>query len=315
MATLDAEARAVLDLIASYGRPTIDLLPLDKAREAARVGYLMLQGPREEVASVVDCEMPGPLGPIRLRTYRPAGSRDGAALPALIFIHGGGFVVMDLECYDGFARRFANLSHCAVVMVDYRLAPESRFPGPVDESVAAVRWISANAARLGLDPARLAVGGDSAGGNLSAVAALALRGNMEPPLAYQMLIYPATDLRGTSPSNSAFGEGYFLTAALMKWFVGQYIARDSDKLDWRASPLLAPSHAGLPPACVITCGFDPLQDEGRAYAEKLRAAGVPVTLRDYATQIHGFMLMDKPLRQANEAVAETAAVLKAALSA
>jgi acetyl esterase len=316
MATLDADARAVLDLIASYARPTIDTLPLAKAREASRIGYLMMQGDKEEVAAVAEVEAPGPFGPIRLRIYRPAGSRPGQLLPALAYIHGGGFVVMDLDCYDGFSRRFANRSGCAVVQVDYRLAPESRFPGPVQECVAAVAWIIDHAAELQLDVCRIAVGGDSAGGNLAAVTTLALRGTPRPPLAYQLLVYPATDLRGESESNRLFAQGYFLTSQLMRWFIGQYLGEEhGQRLDWRASPLLAENHASLPPAYVITCGFDPLRDEGRAYAEKLRSAGVPVRLQEYETQIHGFMLMDKSIRQANAAADEMAAVLKLALSA
>ena len=240
-----------------------------------------------------------------LRAYRPA--RDDV-LPALVFFHGGGWTIGDLDTHDALCRQLAAGANCAVFAVEYRLAPESPFPAAVDDCVAATAYVHREAAALRIDPKRVAVGGDSAGGNLAAVLAL----HFPERLCFQLLIYPATDQRYKEGSLTRNGQGYLLTLPLMERFRANYLPNAADHLDWRASPALAKGFKGLPPAFILTAGFDPLLDEGREYAELLSRDGVEVAYREYADMIHGFILMGGVLDTANTAVADCCAALRRA---
>lgn len=259
--------------------------------------------------------VPGPGGPIPVRAYRPAGTAAGEVLPALVFFHGGGWVIGDLDTHDVVCRQIANAARCAVFSVEYRLAPEAPFPAAVDDCVAATAYVMEQASALAVDARRVAVGGDSAGGNLATVVALVARDSGGPAPCFQLLVYPATDQRSGHPSHERNAEGYLLTRQAMIYFRGHYLPREVDWLDWRASPLLASSLAGLPPAYVITAGYDPLVDEGRAYAERLVRDGVKTEYHDYPDMVHGFLLMGGVLDTANAAVADCCRALRAAFAA
>jgi acetyl esterase len=266
------------------------------------------------VAEIADLSADGPHGAIALRLYRPTRrSDDPAPTPVLVYFHGGGWTIGDLDTHDVLCRQLANGSRCAVVAVDYRMGPEHRFPAAVDDCLAATRWVRRHAESLGVDASRLAVGGDSAGGNLAAVVALLARDAGDLPVAYQLLIYPATDMRCTHPSHAENGRGYLLETPTIVYYRGNYIADEAHWLDWRASPLLHADLRGLPPALVLTAGFDPLRDEGLAYANALVAAGNRATYVCFDRQIHGFITMGKVLDEANTAVALCAAEVARAL--
>ena len=252
----------------------------------------------------------GPGGEIRFRRYRPLGAAAGP-LPTLIYYHGGGFVIGNIETHDSTCRRLANKSRCQVISIDYRLSPEHPFPAPTDDGVAAFRHIRDNAASLGADAKRLAVGGDSAGGAIAAVVCQVLRDSGEQGPAFQMLIYPATDSSKQSASRVAFAEGYFLTKDLMDWFWKAYVPAGTDLTDLRLSPLLAKDVKGLPAAFVLTAGYDPLRDEGRAYADRLIEAGIKTTYVNYPGTIHGFFSLTRFLGQGLKANDEASAVLGA----
>lgn len=311
---LHPQARALLRLIEEKGVPATHTLSVAEARAVYRDRRSFTQPEPPPVASVRDLEARGPAGPIPLRSYRPAGSHADAALPVLVYYHGGGWVIGDLDTHDTLCRQLANLSGCAVIAVDYRMGPEHRFPAAVDDCIAAARWVRANASALKVDPARLAVGGDSAGGNLAAVVALAARDSGDLPIAFQLLIYPATDQRRGAPSHTTNGQGYLLTRDTMTWFHDHYITDPAQDLDWRASPLLHTDLARLPPAFVLTAGYDPLRDEGLQYAQKLSEAGNRATLVSFERQIHGFILMGRVIDEANVAVQLCAAQLRQALA-
>jgi acetyl esterase len=247
-----------------------------------------------------------------LRAYRPAHAPKTELLPALMFFHGGGWTIGDLDTHDMLCRELAAGARCAVFSVEYRLAPESPFPAAVHDCIAATEFIFTNCEALNVHRERIAVGGDSAGGNLAAVVALHARDAGGPPLCFQLLIYPATDQNLETASLARNGEGYLLTRTLMERFRSYYLPRSADYADWRASPALAESHAGLPPALVVTAGFDPLLDEGRQYVELLARADVEVAYRDYPDMIHGFILMGGVLESANAAVADCCAALRRA---
>jgi acetyl esterase len=249
-------------------------------------------------------------GEVPLRLYRPAGTSGSERLPVLVYFHGGGWTIGDLDTHDVLCRQLAQASGAAVVSVDYRLGPEQRFPAAVDDCVAATRWVRAQADALALDASRLAVGGDSAGGNLAAVVCLVLREGGEPLPAFQLLIYPATDMRAVAPSHTSNGQGYLLTRDSIAYYRGHYLAEAAQWTDWRASPLLASDHRGLPPALVLTAGFDPLRDEGLQYANALSAAGVPAQYVCFERQIHGFITMGRLLEEANTAVELCAGALR-----
>lgn len=304
---LDPDAQRVLEMIKAAGRPPFNTLTPDEARGFFAAGRTVLQPDPPEVAEVRALEAPGPNGAVSLRLYRAAGSVAGAVLPVLIYFHGGGWVLGDLESHDQACRAIANAAGCCVVAVDYRLAPEVKFPGAISDSAAATRWVLGNAAALGIDPARAAVGGDSAGGNIAAVMALMARDGYLPKVAYQLLIYPVTDMGMGHESYQRITEGYPLVASTMKWFVDHYLPSAGDVADWRASPLRAASLAGVAPAMVVTCAHDPLCDEGVEYAKRLDREGVAVTHLHYNDQMHGFLTMGKLIR-ASGALVETMAV-------
>jgi|SRR5262245_2274058 len=242
---------------------------------------------------------------VAIRSYRPAAE---GVLPALVYYHGGGWTIGDLDTHDVLCRQLAVGTGCAVFSVEYRLAPESPFPAAVEDSLSSVDYVIENANTLKIDPARLAVGGDSAGGNLAAVVSIARKGK----IAFQLLIYPAVDQRCQHPSHERNGRGYLLTRESVDFFRGNYVPRSEDWTDWRASPLLAPSLKGVAPAFVLTASFDSLVDEGREYAERLKREGVEVEYREYTDMVHGFMVMGGVLDTANAAVADCCARLRRA---
>jgi acetyl esterase/lipase len=294
---LDPIARLLLDQIAASSIPSLEVLPVAQARA---VFEAMSRSPLEKLAlaRVEDRRIPGAGGEIPVRIYTPEGE---GPLPILAFFHGGGWVIGSLDTHDAICRTLARAASAIVVAVEYRLAPEHPFPAAVEDSHAALRWIADNAATFGGDPTRLAVGGDSAGGNLSAVVAVLARDRGGPKLVHQLLIYPATDLRGESASIQENAEGYFLTRPMMTWFGNHYLTATDQVLLPHASPLLTPDLAGLPPATVITAEFDPLRDEGEAYAARLREAGIPVESARYDGMIHGFITIPM-FHQAGEAI-------------
>jgi len=311
---LHPQARAFLDLVAEKGIPPTHTLTPAVARAIYRERRDFTQPDPPPVAEVHALSADGPHGAIALRLYRPLGSATAAQLPVLVYYHGGGWVIGDLETHDTLCRQLANGAGCAVVAVDYRMGPEHRFPAAVDDCIAATQWVHDHASALNLDATRLAVGGDSAGGNLAAVVTIAARESGTLPVVFQLLIYPATDQRCDSASHRTLGEGYLLTTETMVYFRGHYIAEPAQHVDWRASPLLHPDLSRLPPAFVLTAGFDPLRDEGLAYAQRLSEAGVRSTQLCFERQIHGFILMGKVLDEANTAVGVCATVLRDALS-
>ncbi|WP_149540790.1 alpha/beta hydrolase [Siccirubricoccus phaeus] len=307
---IDPGAQSVLDLIKQLGRPPIHTLTPAEAREASAKSRTILQPEGEAVAECEDMECPGPRGPIRLRRYRAAGTAAAEKLPCLLYLHGGGWVIGDLDSHDQPCRLLANAARCCVIAVDYRMAPEHPYPAAVEDCAAALRFVAAQVEALRLDPARLAVGGDSAGGNLAAVLALMSRDGELPPVGFQMLLYPATDMAGEHPAYQRFTEGLILTDKTMRWFIDHYVPEKARRYDWQASPLRAASLAGTATAYVMTAGYDPLVDEGAAYARRLEADGVRVTHIHMADQIHAFLTMGKfvpasdlALRQAALAVA------------
>ena len=308
------ETRNLLDLMDAAtkgGRPKLETLPHAVGRKA--VDKMSEDGEAEppEVAEVADGAFAGPASEIRFRRYRPMGAKAGL-LPTLIYYHGGGFVIGNIETHDSTCRRLANKSRCQVISIDYRLAPEHPFPAPIDDGVAAFRHIRDNAESFGVDETRIAVGGDSAGGAMAAVVCQICRDAKETGPAFQMLIYPATDSSRESASRKDFAEGYFLSGALMAWFWEAYVPdEDTDLSDLRLSPLLAKDFSGLPPAFVLTAGYDPLRDEGRAYADKLIDAGIKTTYVNYPGTIHGFFSLTRFLAQGLKANDEAAAVMGA----
>jgi acetyl esterase len=306
---------ALLERAAKSPLPQISDVPPHIARRIYRDTRGAVSPAAPEVAEAGLMVIPGPASPIAIRAYRPAGSKREEVLPALMFFHGGGWVIGDLDTHDVVCRQLANGARCAVFSVDYRKSPEHRFPAAVEDCVTATRHVAMHAKDLRIDAARIAVAGDSAGGNLATVVALEARdtwGTGGPQICFQMLVYPATDQHYGFPSVDRNGEGYLLTKKSMHYFRGHYLPEAKDWKDWRASPLLARSLAGLPPAFVITAGFDPLVDEGRAYAERLAQEGVEVAYLDYPDMIHGFLLMGGVLDTANQAVAECGARLRTA---
>jgi acetyl esterase len=304
---LHPQARAVLDQFAAA--PALDLSTLPATAVRAWFDQMSQPRTREPVHEVRDLGVPGPAGEIRVRLYRPAADEP---LPAIAYFHGGGFVIGSLDTHDGTCRALANATGCAVVSVDYRLAPEHRFPAAPEDCWTALAWLAKEGAALGLDGGRLAVAGDSAGGNLAATAALMAR-ERGPDLRFQLLVYPVTDHGFDTPSYLENGEGYFLSAAMMRWFWQQYLEDASHGADPLASPLRAADLAGLPPALVVTAEYDPLRDEGEAYAARLRAAGVPTELRRYPGQIHGFFSMHDVMDDGRAALDAAASVLRTAL--
>jgi acetyl esterase len=309
---LDPQAKYLLDLVVASGLPPFHLLSPVEARETYSKRKQATQAAPAPVAEVENLTMPIQDGTLGLRLYRPTHAA-GSAAPALVYYHGGGWTIGDLETHDVLCRDLALQSGCIVIAVDYRLAPEHHFPVAVDDALAAYRWVCGQARELGVDPDRLAIGGDSAGGNLAAVVALLLRDAGDPPPRFQLLIYPATDMRCVAPSHTTNGQGFLLTADTIAYFRQHYIEDAQQWSDWRASPLLHPNLGGLPPALVITAGYDPLRDEGRQYADALSAAASPAQYICFERQLHGFITMGKVLDEANTAVSLCAQAVKRAL--
>ncbi|KIZ40263.1 MULTISPECIES: alpha/beta hydrolase [Rhodopseudomonas] len=311
-AILDPDAAAVFKAFQEAGRPAYEDLTAQEARDFYLAARLISNPEPAELASVQSTSIPGPAGEIPARIYTPKTLRqsDGVA-PALVFFHGGGWVIGDLETHDVVCRALADDGQLIVISVDYRLAPEHKFPAAIDDAMAATAWIADHAAQLGIDATRISVGGDSAGGNLAAVVAIAARDNGGPSLAGQVLIYPATDFAMTHPSHSEPETSVLLTHSVIRWFRDHYLTGAADIHDWRASPARVDNLAGLPPAIVLTAGADPLRDEGDAYAGRLADAGVAVTHRHFPGQFHGFFTMGKLLPQAGVAVREIGAWLRA----
>jgi acetyl esterase len=306
---LDPQAQKVVDALAALNlKPIKDSTPTE-ARESMRTRTAAL-GPFEEVAAVADHRVPITGGEMTVRVYRPAGLGPH---PVLVFYHGGGWVIGDLYTHDGICRSIVNAAGCAVASVDYRLAPEFKYPTPVEDSYAGLLWVVANATRLGLDAARVAVGGDSAGGNLAAVMALMARDGDMPPLVFQLLVYPVTDLGMTHESYRRVTQGVPLTAQTMDWFIDHYLHGPKERADWRASPLRAADLSGVAPALVLTASYDPLCDEGVAYAERLEREGVRVIHLHFSDQLHGFVGQGRIIRAGTMALDMMAAALKKAL--
>jgi acetyl esterase len=278
-------AKGFLDERAAMGERPAHELSVEAARaQALRVALAM--GPGEPVARVEDRLIPGPRGDIPVRLYGPAGP---GPFPALVYFHGGGWVVGSLETADRFCRMIANAVGCIVVSVNYRHAPEHKFPAAAEDAYAAIRWSAEHAGAFRGDPMRVGVCGTSAGGNLAAVVALEARDRGGPPLCYQLLIVPVTDFSFETPSYREHADGYGLAADTMRWYWQHYLSRPTDGLHPLASPLRAASLRGLPSAFVATAEFDPLRDEGEAYAARLKAAGGPTTSRRYSGMVHGFL--------------------------
>jgi acetyl esterase len=309
---LDPQVQAVLELVAKANRPAYNTLSPKDARQLFIETRPASTPTPPQIGTVRDLTAPGSHGLIPLRLYRPAGVADATRLPTCIFFHGGGWVIGDVNTHDVLCRQITAASGASVISVDYRLAPEHKFPAAADDSWAATTWIVAHAAELGVDATRLAVGGDSAGGNLAAVVALMARDAGGPALKLQVLIYPVTDVMRETRSYADFSDGYLLTRDSMRWFIAHYLPSSDEARDWRASPLRAPSLTGLPPALIITAGFDPLRDEGESYAGRLRDAGNMVDYVCYGGMIHGFIGMGKLLDTAERAIAHVGGSLRQA---
>lgn len=310
-APLHPDCLTLLEMVKASGRPAFDTLPPTEARALYAAGRHVLQPPPPEVAEARDLTLPGGIG---ARLYRPLGSAPGDVLPGLLFAHGGGWVFGDLDTHDHLARSLANAAGCAVLAVDYRLAPEHPFPAAIEDCAAALRHMAAHAAELGLDAARLAVGGDSAGGCIAAVLALMARDGTLPPLRFQLLLYPATDMAQVHESYARFTAGVPLTAAIMAWFRAHYLPDPARWTDWRASPLRAAALAGTAPAYVLTVAHDPLCDEGRDYAARLEREGVRVLHAHAADMLHGMLTMGAIIRPSASHIRAAGAALRDGLA-
>ncbi|HLI06994.1 MAG TPA: alpha/beta hydrolase [Ktedonobacteraceae bacterium] len=305
---LDPQIQAYLDQMAAMNMPPIHTLTPEQVRMGIAMQLAMENIEPEQVARVENRTIPGPAGEIPVRIYTPQGN---GPFPALVFFHGGGWVICNLDTHDGICRSLANGAGCVVVSVDYRLAPEHKFPAAPEDCYAATQWVAQNAAELNVDASHIAIGGDSAGGNLTAVVAQMARDRGGPHLVFQLLIYPATDFRMNTVSIEENATGYFLTKDDMIWFTNHYLNSEEDKTNPLASPLLASDLSGLPPALIITAQYDPLRDEGELYGQKLREAGVPVTISRYEGVIHGFF-GSIPSDRGKQAEAEASAALRMA---
>ncbi len=305
-----AELLASLDPTAET--PVEEMTPED-ARAEWKVEMAAVAGPSLPVGSVSAHTAPGPAGPLAVRLYEPEAAGAGPGpLPILVYYHGGGWIRGDLDTHDDVCRYLCHHAGCLVASVDYRLAPEHRFPAALEDCDAATRWVAANARKLGADPARLAIGGDSAGGNIACGVTLTARERGGPAICLQLLIYPATDLAGETESKRLYSSGYLLNS--MPFYVASYVGPEGDAAAPLASPLRAPDLSGLPPAFVMTAGFDPLRDEGEAYARRLQAAGVAVEYRCHEGMIHGFVSITGLIASAEAGLADAAAALRAAFA-
>jgi acetyl esterase len=307
---LDPHFRAMLDAAAAIEMQPLDTLPA----EMIRMGYVAQRAGLDAGApkdlDVRELQIDGGAGPLKARLYVPKDAP--ATTGVLVYFHGGGFVIGDLETHDDFMRRLCAASGVRVVAVDYRLAPEHPFPAAHDDALAATRWVFDHAAEIGIDPRRVAVGGCSAGGNLAACMALEMRTDPARKLAFQLLLYPATTMDQDTPSRRDLATGYVLTAEVMEWF-GKHFAAAGHAEARRAEPAHVEDLSGLPPALVITAGFDPLKDEGKAYAERMKAAGVAAEHIEYPSFVHDFFIMASVSPAVVGAIEDTAVKLRAAL--
>ena len=299
---IDPQVSALLTAIEAAGRPTVDKLPVDFARDIIETGYAQMNCPVKDVFSIENRNIQTSGGDLPIRIYKPSGKES---LPVLLFIHGGGWVLFQLDAYDSICTHLCAEAACIVVSVDYRRSPEYKFPSALDDCMDAVQWVVDNAQSFGGDPANIIVAGDSAGGNLAASVALRLRNEEGPKIAGQVLIYPVTNyLEPPTPSMKEFAEGYSLTYDAMKWFWGHYLENISDAKHPYVSPLKADDLSHLPDALVLVSGFDPLCDEGVDYANRLNEAGCKVTLSRYDDMIHGFLSYLGYIDRANVAITE-----------
>jgi len=301
---LDPIVRQLLEAAEAEGNPPLESFSPEEARKVAIESLKMTGGTMEPVRSIENLRIPGPEGEIPIRIYTPDAP---APRPALVYFHGGGWVVCDLDTHDVVCSAMARRAGAVVVAVDYRLAPEHKFPAAVIDCYAATAWVASNAEKFGIDTKRISVGGDSAGGNLAAVVALKSRDEDGPAIALQVMVYPVTDLSSfDTPSYREFGEDHYLTRSEMEWFRGHYLRNMQDAHDPHASPLLALDLSELPPALIITAECDPLRDEGQAYAKRLEYDGVPVTYECYAGMIHPFFSLSGAIPQAFDAIQQVA---------
>lgn len=311
---LDPDLKAILDQLAQQPGPKARELPAPDAR-AMFAALMTFVGPKDvPIGKVADLICAGPAGDIPLRVYTPAVP-DKGPLPALVFYHGGGFVIGNIETHDGICRMLANEAQVCVVSVDYRLAPEHKFPAAVEDALAALRFVATHAAELGIDAMRIAVGGDSAGGALAAIVAQIVKKENGPAIAFQLLLFPVTQIGMETDSFKRNAEGYFLERADLDWFFDCYVPRGADKSDPWLSPLYARSFEGLPPAYLMAAELDPLHDEGLLYAEKLQKAGIACQTDDCPNLVHDFIYFAGVLPRAAQALKRAAEALKAALKA
>lgn len=314
MDDLHPQTRAVLEAMASLNLQPPHQLPVAQAREQFKLARAAFVAPAQQVASVKDLSVPGPGGDIPVRLYRPSVSRPDERLPVLVYFHGGGWVFGDLDTHDPLCREVCNLAGCAVVSVGYRVAPESKFPGAVDDALATIRYVADRADALSVDATRIAAAGDSAGGTLTAVAALTFRDEGGPKMRLQVLIYPVTDMTLDSAGYTRVATGYTLPRERMLFFREAYLRGPEDIADWRASPLKVRDVSKLPPALIITAAQDPLVEEAEAYADRLRGAGVPVEYTRYDGMVHGFVTLAGAIDAGHTAIAQVAAALKRAFA-
>lgn len=305
---LHPQAVQFLEACAVLQTPALESTPVAESRRFLNATAGVLPG-CPSLAAIDDVNIPGPGGPLRIRLYRPQNVVNRGAC---LYFHGGGWVLNSIDTHDDFVRRLTDAAGCVCVSVDYRLAPEHPFPAAAEDAYAALQWVAANAATWDIDPARLAVAGDSAGGNLAAASCLMTRDRGGPPIRQQVLAYPITDCDFTWPSYRENAEGYFLTTAQMKWFWDLYCPDEAQRRHPYASPIYAESLRGLPPAYLFTAEYDPLRDEGEAYAAALTAAGVPVTYEQFPGMIHAFLRRVTTFDAAKTALSKIAAILQAA---
>jgi len=306
---LEPKLKEILSLPPDPNEIPVETMAPEEARRTWKADMAQVAGKPVAVGEVRDLSLPGPAGPLAFRLYKPA-AKPGKAPPLLVYLHGGGWIRGDLDTHDDICRYLCLHSGCVVASVAYRLSPEAKFPEPVDDAYAALLWLAKEAGALGADPARLAIGGDSAGGNIACAVTMLARDRKGPRIDFQLLIYPVTDLASATESKRLYSKGYLLNS--MPFYIASYIKNEADKQNGLASPLRAADLSRLPPAFVLTAGYDPLRDEGEAYAEKLKAAGVNVTLKRYADMIHGFVSITGLIPSAELGLADSAAALRRA---
>jgi len=307
---LDESAQKLIEWMRGQNGPVLGQASVEASRQWSSRMSAELQPQAPALARVEDGMLGSGPDAVACRRYWPDDAPDGP-LPAVVFFHGGGFVLGTLDSHDTVCRLLCQASGCTVIAIDYRRAPEHKFPAAVADACHAAQWLHSHATRLGIDPNRMAVAGDSAGGNLAAVVCLERKEKGLSPFALQLLLYPVTDQHNVRDSHQRYGEGFILTRAALAFFAEQYFAQEQDRRDWRASPLLHEDLSGLPEALILTAGFDPLVDEGEAYALRLAQSGVRTTLRRFPGQVHGFVTRGRIIPEAFDAIGEMALLLRA----